>query len=279
MSEQLEKILLSSEFIKNKFPRKFKPETALIVERNFDVLSGFKILDEINFEEIPPKFEIEIKGAGKILFASAGKKDILILKGRYHFFGGLSMRSIGHVIYVLKYLGIKNILSVDEVGTLNPRYNCGDLALIYDHINLMGDNPLIGRNENKLGLRFPDMSNAYDKSLFNKIYKVLQEDMIKINESVYMGITGPQSETEAEARFYREAGADVVGYSIVPEDITAVHCGINFAAIGLITRDLVADRMLEDERSENKKNKDQLNSLKDAEKNLDKVLKKIIKEM
>lgn len=276
---QLEKIIQSAEYIKKKFPKKFKPEIALIIEKDFDLLSGFKIFGEVSFEKIPPGFENEIKNPGEVLFAKSGGRDVLIYRGRYHYFNGVKMRDIGHTIYALKYLGIKKIISVDEVGQLNPRFNCGEIALIYDHINLMGDNPLIGKNENELGLRFPDMSNAYSKELHQKIYEVLQVNLVKINDSVYLGTIGPQSETDAEARFYRDIGADVVGYSLVPENITAVHSGMEFSAIGLITRDLVADRMIEDERSEKQKNKEQKEFLRRAEKKLGKVLKDIIQKI
>ena len=279
MGEQLEKIIQSSDYIKNKFPKNFKPEMGLIIENDFDVLKDFKIISEIDFTKIPNFVQPGKKNKGKILFAKINGSDVIIYNGRFHFYDGTPMRDIGHTIYVLKYLGVKNIISIEEAGHLNPRFKCGEIALIYDHINLMGDNPLIGKNENELGLRFPDMSNAYDKNLHDKVYEVLQSNMIKPNDSVLLGTIGPQSETDAEARFYRDIGADVVSYSIVPENITAVHCGVKFIGFGLITRELVADKMLEDERNEKQKLKEQKESLKKAEKKLSKVLKDIIKKI
>lgn len=279
MGEQLEKILHSSDHLKNKFPKNFKPEIALIIENNSDLLKEFKIIDEIDLVKIPNFNQSQKKKSAKLLFGKINNIDVLIYSGRYHFYDGISMRDIGHAIYVLKYLGVKTIISIDEAGHLNPRFSCGDIALIYDHINLMGDNPLIGKNENELGLRFPDMSNAYDKDLYQKVYTVLQKNLIKINDSVYLGITGPESETDAEARFYRDIGADVVGYSVVPENIAAVHCGIKFIAICLITRELVADKMMEDERDEKQRVKDRNESLKKAEKKLGKILIDILKEV
>ena len=272
MGEQLEKILQSSRYIKGKFPKKFNPEIALIKERDLDLPADMKIISEMSYKDITGFTSVAMNRKDRISFASYKSKNILILNGRPHFYNGVSMRDIGHIIYVLKYLGIKMIISIDEVGHLNPRFKCGDLALIYDHINLMGDNPLIGKNENELGVRFPDMSNAYDKKIYQKIYESMQDKKVVINESVYLGITGPESETDAEARFYRDIGADVVGYSVVPENIAAVHCGINFAAIGLITRELVADKMMEDERSEKQKIKDQKANLEKAVRKLGKIL-------
>ncbi len=277
MTEQFEKILESSDYIKNKFPKSFKPLSALIIDDGNDVLKGFKEILKIDFSKIPNFIHNPKRNHSKILLVSDKENDIIVYNGRNKYHDGIKMREIGHAIYVLKYLGINKIISVDEVGHLNPRFKCGELALIYDHINLMGDNPLIGKNDDALGLRFPDMSNAYDKKLYQKVYEVLQEKMIKINEAVYLGTTGPQSETDAEARFYRDIGSDVVGYSIVPENITAVHCGISFIGIGLITRELVADKMIEDERSEKQKIKDQKEYLKKAEKKLDNVLRDILK--
>ncbi len=279
MSEQLDKIKKTTSFIKNSFPKKFRPTVALIIEKNFELLSGFRILGEIGFDEMFSQDENLKRNAGKVVFANCGVKDVIVYKGRFHYFGGVKMRDIGQMIYVLKYLGVKKIISVDEVGHLNPRFSCGEIALIYDHINLMGDNPLIGKNDNELGLRFPDMSNAYDKSLYKKIYRVLQEKMIRINESVMLGAIGPESETDAEARFYREIGADVVGYSIVPENITSVHAGLSFAGIGLITRELIADKMMEEERTDLQKIKDQKENLNKSLKELGKVISQILNKI
>ncbi|CAF4863624.1 unnamed protein product, partial [Rotaria sp. Silwood1] len=146
-------------------------------------------------------------------------------------------------------------------------------------INLMGDNPLIGKNDDELGVRFPDMSNAYDRKLFDKVYKVLQDNKVRINESIYIGTTGPESETDAEARFYREIGGDVVGYSTAAENITAVHCGLKHVALGLITRDLVADKMMEDSRDDKEKSKSKKKALAYAESVAGKVLKEIVKHI
>jgi purine-nucleoside phosphorylase len=279
MSEQAEKIIKSSEYIKSRFPKRFKPAVAMITENNFDILKGFDLLGEVNFSELFSHSETLFGYPAKILFCKCDGRDVLVCYGRFHYYDGVQMRDIGHIIYTLKYLGIRNIVSVDEAGHLNPRFRCGEIALIYDHINLAGDNPLIGKNDNALGIRFPDMSNAYDRNSFSKVYKILQENFIKINESVLLGTIGPQSETDAEARFYREIGADIVSYSVVPENITAVHAGINFTGIGLITRELVADKMAEDERSEKQKDKDQKAALKAASAELTRVLKKIIKKI
>jgi purine-nucleoside phosphorylase len=276
MIDFLSKIKGSSSVIRALYPAKFKASLALIKERHLTLPKGMKILGEIKYSDIP-HFEITPGSkTGSVLFCRTGSADILVYNGRIHYYDGISMRSIAHKIYVLKYLGIKKIISVDEVGHLNPRFSCGELALIYDHINLTGDNPLIGKNEDSLGVRFPDMSNAYDKKMFSDIASVMLQNQFKINESVYMGIIGPNSETDAEARFFREAGCDVVGYSLVPENITAVHAGIKFSAIGLITRELVADRMMEDNRSDKEISDARHRSMLKASSVLSQVLERII---
>ncbi|MFA7359683.1 MAG: purine-nucleoside phosphorylase [Candidatus Kapaibacterium sp.] len=280
MTEQRKRILESVKYIKHNIPAKLKPKAALIIDENYGLPYGINVLKKLDYKEIPPKFEnVEKENIGKLLFAKAGSRDILIFKGRFFFYEGYSMRDIGHIIYIMSLLGIEKILSIDEVGNLNPRFECGELALIYDHINLMGDNPLIGENDNELGIRFPDMSNAYDSKLFERIYKIFQENKVKINESVYLSIIGPQTETEAETRFYRDIGSDVLGYTLAPENITSVHAGIKFSAIGLITRDLIADRMLEDKRSADEKKKEEQNNRRYAHTELNKILVKIIKTL
>lgn len=277
MTEQKRKILESAEKIKSVMPKNFSPKTALIAEKYFKIPRGVKVLDKINYSDIPPLFEsADSAKGGCLFFARAGKKDILILTGKHHYYDGYAMREIGHIIYTLRILGVSKMLSIEETAHLNPRFSCGELALIYDHINLMGDNPLIGENDDSLGVRFPDMSNAYDRDLYAKIYRIFLDEKIKINESVYLGIIGPQTETEAEVRFYRDIGTDVLGYSLTPENITAVHCGIKFASIGLITRELIADKMLEDKRTIAEIEKEQEKHRKVALDKLNRILLKIL---
>jgi purine-nucleoside phosphorylase len=277
MTEQKRRILESVNKISKEMPSGFIPKLALLTEENYVLPRGIKILKKIFYRNIPPQFESADTAKGSSLFfVRSGSKDLLILKGKHHYFDGYSMRDIGHVIYALHILGIRKILSVEEVAHLNPRFSCGELALIYDHINLMGDNPLIGENDESLGVRFPDMSNAYDRDLFSRIYKVFQDNNFKINESVYLGIIGPQTETEAEARFYREIGSDVLGYSLAPENIASVHCGMRFAAIGLITRELIADKMLEDKRTISELERNQAKNRKIAQSGLNRILVNIL---
>jgi len=254
MTEQKKNILDSVNYIKARNPLKGKTETAIITYSNPVFLKEFKIIKKLKYKDIPPEFGAN-GNIGELIFASSGKKNLFILNGHLNYFSGYNMRQSAFPVYVLKELGIKTVIIIDECGYLNPRFESGGVAMIYDHINLMGDNPLIGENDNTLGLRFPDMSNPYDEKLFNKTEKIFIDKKIKFFPSVYLGITGPETETEAECRFYRETGADILGYSVVPENIAAVHAGIKCLAFGMLSRELVADRLEEISPGEKLKNR------------------------
>ena len=246
MTEQKKRIQESVSYLKSKSPFKEKINFALVTYYNPAFLKKFKIIKRIPHSDIPPRFKPENITMGEVLFAADKRgKKFIILNGHINFYNGFSMQDTAHPIYVLKELGVKRLIIVDEVGHLNPRYKVGQISLIYDHINLMGDNPLIGENDYTLGPRFPDMSNPYDEKWYSDMESYLIEKKVKYNPSVYMGVTGPETETEAECRFYREVGADVLGYSLVPENIAAVHSGMSCAAFGMISRELVADRLVE----------------------------------
>ena len=272
MTEQKSKIIESAKFIGEKLDIKKYPSTAIITWKNPLFLKEFEIKKRIKYSDIPPVSGIANSNEGELLYAKlkGSTKYFLILNGRFNFYDGYSMRDISHTVYVLKELGLKNLVLVEDVGSLNPRYSAGDIALVYDHINLMGGNPLIGKNDETLGPRFPDMSEAYNKDLYKNIEKSLIQQKFTFYSAVFLGIIGPQSETEAECRFYRETGADILGYGIVPENIAAVHCGLKCAAIGLVSRELVADRM------EEITGEDYLKNRSSAEKNLGKVLRFIL---
>jgi purine-nucleoside phosphorylase len=246
MTEQKKKIIVSADYIGSRNPFKTKVNTAVITYLNPSFLKEFKLAASVPYEKIPPAFDGgKETGNGAFIFATAGKKNFYLLNGHLNYYEGYDMRNSAHPVYVLKELGVENLMIIDDVGHLNPRYKVGGVSFIYDHINFMGDNPLIGENDNTLGPRFPDMSNAYDEKLYSVIEKYLIEKKFRYFPSVYIGVTGPETETEAECRFYREIGSDVVGYSLIPENLAAVHCGMKCAAFGMISRELVADKLQE----------------------------------
>ncbi len=271
MTEQKKRIFESANYIKANNPLKGKTDTAVVCYHNSSLLKEFKSHGKLPYKSIPPVFEgITDKIEGEFIFASIAKKNIYFLNGHFNFYKGYKMRDAAHPIYVLKELGVKNIIVIDETGHLNPRFQTGGVALVYDHINFMGDNPLIGENDNSLGPRFPDMSNPYDEKIYSKIEKLFVEKKFKFFPSVYIGVTGPETETEAECRFYREIGSDILGYSLVPENLAAVHSGLNCIAFAMISRELVADRLVE--ISDADKNKNRLK----AEKSFASLIKDII---
>ena len=257
MTEQKNQIKLSADFIKASSPFKSKASFAVITYKDPSFLKDYKIVKKIRYSDIPPAFNTGENEGGEFIFAGSkdGKKNFYILNGHLNFYSGYSMRETAHPVYVLNELGVKNVIVVDEAGFLNPRFKTGGVALVYDHINLMGDNPLIGENDSTLGTRFPDMSDPYDEKWYNNISVFLREKKFEYFPSVYLGVTGPETETEAECRFYRETGADILGYSLVPENIAMVHAGMKCAAFCMLTRELVADRLTEISPEEKNRNR------------------------
>ena len=165
------------------------------------------------------------------------------MQGRFHYYEGYSMQQITLPVRVMKYLGVKYLLVSNAGGTVNLDFSKGELMLITDHINLLGDNPLIGQNFEKLGPRFPDMSEPYSKYLNQQITELAQEHGVKLNQGVFAAVAGPNLETRAEYRFMRMIGADVIGMSTIPEVLVAHHMGLPVAAISVITDECDPDNL------------------------------------
>jgi purine-nucleoside phosphorylase len=190
----------------------------------------------IPYEEIPhfPITGVE-SHAGELVVGALGGQPTAILSGRAHYYEGHTMLRVTFPVRVLKALGVHTLIVTNAAGGMNPLYRAGDLAVVVDHINLMGDNPLIGPNEDSLGPRFPDMSEPYDRALIDLAREVALEERITLREGVLAGVAGPNLETRAEYRFLRWAGADLVSMSLIPEAIVAAHSAMRLLAFAVVT--------------------------------------------
>ena len=231
-------------FIKNKIGD-FNPEYLVILGTGLGQLADeIDVIIAINYDIIPhfPVSTVE-SHHGRLLFGYLGGKPVVAMQGRFHFYEGYSMQEIVFPVRVSRFLGVKTLIVSNACGGLNPNYHRGDIMLINDHINFLGDNPLIGPNDDELGPRFPDMSEPYTKRLLDTAENVALDLSIKMHEGVYLSISGPMLETKAEYRYMRQLGADVVGMSTVPEVIAAVHMGLEVFGISVITDECFPDAL------------------------------------
>lgn len=198
----------------------------------------------ISYDEIPhfPVSTVE-SHAGKLLFGTLGDKEIVAMQGRFHYYEGYNMNQIVFPVRVLKENGADTLIVSNACGGMNSNYKRGDIMLISDHINLLGDNPLIGPNDNDLGPRFPDMSDPYTERLREIAQNVALNGGIPMHQGVYVALSGPMLETRAEYRYLRQLGADVVGMSTVPEVTAAVHMGMDVLGISVITDECFPDSL------------------------------------
>ncbi len=212
------------------------PEIGIILGSG---LGGFA--DEFESASLPykdiPGFESSnVAGhKGQLVFAQISGKNIIMLQGRYHYYEGYSMNTVIFPVKVLKKLGVKILIITNAAGAVNKSFHSGDLMFITDHINFMGTNPLIGKNDETLGVRFPDMTNIYSGHLINLAENAAKKLNINYQKGVYAATTGPSYETPAEINMFRVLGADAIGMSTVPEAITANYAGIKVLGISCLT--------------------------------------------
>lgn len=213
------------------------PKTAVILGSGLGSLG-----DEIQNPLIIPYQDIEgfpkstVSGhRGQLIIGELNGCEVLCLQGRFHLYEGHQPIVIAEVIHALKSIGIEKLIVTNAAGSLNPNFAPGEIMLISDHINFSGRNPLVGPNNNEMGPRFVDMSNAYDRDLRQKMRQIAEREKITLHEGVYLMVLGPNFETAAEIKAFRTLGADTVGMSTVPEVIAAAHCGIKVVAISAIT--------------------------------------------
>jgi purine-nucleoside phosphorylase len=231
----LMKIKSAADYILAKAP--FKPETGIVLGTGLGgLVDEIDIAISLPYESIPNFPVSTVEGhSGKLIIGTLGKKKVVAMQGRFHFYEGYDMQEVTFPIRVMKFLGIQELFLSNASGGVNPNFEIGDLMLINDHINHFPANPLTGKNIAELGPRFPDMSEAYDTNLIVKAKKIAAKLNIPVQEGVYLGLSGPTFETPAEYKYMRVLGADTVGMSTVPEVIVARHMNIACFAISIIT--------------------------------------------
>ena len=215
----------------------FEPEVGLILGTGLGGL-GERIeqVCALPYGEVPHFVESTATSHdGTLVFGTLGDRRVVAMQGRVHFYEGYSMQEITLPVRVMKELGCRALLMSNAVGGMNPQLGPGDITVITDHVNLMGDNPLIGPNDDRLGPRFPDMSEPYDRAFVRTMEEVARDERIGLKRAVYVAVAGPNLETGAEYRFLRTIGCDTVGMSSVPECLAAVHGGLRVVGLSVVT--------------------------------------------
>ena len=222
-------------FLKGRYPN--SPSVGIVLGTGLgNFVDEVEVEKEVDYSDIP-NFPIStVEGhRGKLVFGRLGGKHVVIMAGRFHYYEGYSATEIVFPIRVMKRLGIETLLLSNAAGAVNTSFTVGDLMIIRDHISLFTPNPLIGKNYEELGPRFPDMSEPYKRSLIQQVKAIAEKNDIQLKEGVYVSVTGPTFETTAEYNLIRNIGADAVGMSTVQEAIAAHHSGLNVFAMSVIT--------------------------------------------
>lgn len=213
------------------------PRIAIILGTGLGDLAGH-IEDKqvFHYKDIPSFPVSTVEGhSGNLIFGTLGGKRVIAMQGRFHYYEGYDMKTVTFPVRVFKALGVDTLFVSNASGGMNKEFQVGDVMTIVDHINLFPENPLRGHNYNELGVRFPAMTNAYDKRLITLADDIAREKGIRLMHGVYVGVTGPTFETPAEYEYYRIIGGDCVGMSTVPEVIVANHAGMRVYGISVIT--------------------------------------------
>jgi purine-nucleoside phosphorylase len=273
MSEIVQKIEAAVSFIKNKYS--YTPMVGIVLGSGLgSFTSEIKIEVEIPYSDIPNFPVSTVEGhSGKLIFGELGGKKVMAMAGRFHYYEGYSTQEVVFPIRVMKYLGIQTLLISNAAGGMQKGFKVGDLMIITDHISQLTINPLLGKNEDAFGSRFPDMSEPYKKNLIALVKTIGEQAGYILKEGVYVGVTGPTFETRAEYKMLAILGGDAVGMSTVQEVIAAVHMGLPVFAMSVIT-----DLGIRDE--ENTITHDEvLQAAKEAEPKLTHIFKELVAQL
>lgn len=231
----LEKIKETADFIKNIIAE--MPDFAIVLGSGLGALKNeVEAIHTIDYKDIPNFPQVTVVGhGGKLIFGLLEGKKVLMMSGRFHYYEGYPMETVTFPFRVFKLLGIQNLIVSNASGGVNPNFNVADIMLIKDHINMMPEHPLRGKNIDELGPRFVDMSEPYNKKMLDLAENIAKNEDIKIHKGVYVALQGPTFETPAEYGMVRAIGGDAVGMSTVPEVIVAKHQGMDVFGISIIT--------------------------------------------
>nr|WP_310569251.1 purine-nucleoside phosphorylase [Gemmatimonas sp.] len=238
-----ERIEACAQAVRARFPRPI--DVAIILGTGLGGLADeIDVEQTIEYKDLPnfPLSTVE-SHKGRLLCGTLGGKTVVAMQGRFHRYEGYSLQQVTFPVRVLRALGADTLIVSNACGGMHPLWAAGDLMVIADHINLLGDNPLIGPNDDTLGARFPDMSEPYDPALRALAREVASQHGITLREGVYVAVQGPNLETRSEYRFLRGIGADVVGMSTVPEVIVALHGGMRVLGLSIITDKCLPDAL------------------------------------
>jgi purine-nucleoside phosphorylase len=216
---------------------KIVPEVGVILGTGLGTLaSSLEVEATVPYGDVPHFAISTAEGhKGELVFGKLAGRPAVVMNGRLHFYEGYTMRQVSFPVRVMKALGVHTLVVSNACGGMNPLFDPGDIMIVTDHINLMGDNPLIGPNDESFGPRFPDMSEPYDRTLVRLAEDVALAEKLRVRKGVFVAVAGPNLETAAEYRFLRGIGADVVGMSLIPENLVAIHGGMRVLALAVVT--------------------------------------------
>ncbi len=235
MKDYLAKVNETSQFLKSRLEE--NPEVGLITGTGLgDIADLIDVTLSLDYSEIPhfPSSTV-VSHQGNLIFGQMAHQRLMALQGRFHLYEGYSSKEVTFPIRIMQTLGVKYLILLNAAGGLNSQYTPGDIMIITDHVNLTGSNPLLGPNFSQWGERFPEMIEAYDKTLIARAEKAASDEKIQVRKGIYAGLKGPSLETPAEIRFLRIIGCDAVGFSTVQEVIAAVHAEMKVLGVSVIT--------------------------------------------
>jgi len=267
------KITQTVNYLKENLP--FLPEFAIILGTGLnDIADQVQNPVSIPYENIPGFVKSTAPShKGELIAGFLNSAPVIILKGRFHFYEGYTMEQVTYPVRVFKAIGVKYLFVTNASGSLNPNFTPGSLVMLSDHINMMGTNPLIGKNWDEFGERFPSMNEPYSRALQNIALNIAKNNNIKLNQGTYCAVSGPSLETKAECKLFASLGADLVGMSTVPEVIVAIHSGLTVLAISVVTN---LSNIFHSNPHSQKEIRDNANL---ASKNLILIIKETIKEL